>query len=226
MIRTARTLALAAPARGLTLALALATILGLAAGPAVTPALACPADGEQDCGHARQGWFAGLDLGAGSAKLEYEQDGTGFESDDTTALGVTLRVGYQFSRCFALTLDTRGVGREDDGQELAIGSTVLMAKLHPGGRGFFIRGGLGRGCITTEFDADADDAADQAELPDLDDEHALILAFGVGYEWMVSDSFSLGLAFDARGAELDDQDDLTDIKFGESTLGVTMNWFF
>lgn len=207
-------------------ALTLAMTVVLAIGPATTAAHACPADGEEGCGHERHGWFAGLDLGAGTAKLEYEQDGNKVESDDTAALGVTLRLGYQFSRCFALTLDTRGVSREDDGQELSIGSTVLMAKLHPGGRGFFVRGGVGRGCITTEFDTDADQAADQPELATLDDEHALILAFGVGYEWMVNDSFSLGLALDARGAELDDQDDLTDIKFGESTLGITMNWFF
>jgi len=197
-------------ARNLTAALLAALIL--AAG------LAQAAENTPD----RRGFFAGLDLGVGGAALEWEQDGVDHDTDENPAAGMTLRLGYHFSPVFALTLDTRGVGFDDDGHELDIKSTVLMAKFHPGGGGFFLRAGAGHGCITSELDHDAT----ETDAIELDDEHALMIAFGLGYEWMVSDSFSLGLALDARGAELDDMDAVKDIRFGESTLGLTMNWFF
>jgi len=169
----------------------------------------------------RHGWFGGLDLGLGGTHLEYEKNGHDFESDDDTGAGLGVRLGYAFSPVFTLAIEARGAGQDDDGYEYNTASTSLLMTFYPGRGGFFLRTGVGSAHVETEIPANADPLREQAI-----DKHAPVFAFGLGYEWMVSRNVALGLALEARGGEIDDFDQVEDITFGESTLGVTMNWFF
>jgi hypothetical protein len=176
----------------------------------------------------RKGFFLGADLGVGGAGVEYEVDGKQYESkDDYKDLlggGMTLRLGYQFAPWFGLSIDGRGfgVGREDD-HVLAIASSTLMGTFYPGNGGFFIRFGLGVARVHVEVPDDLD--PDESLAREFEEDGG-IAAFGLGYEWMVNDHYSLGFAFDTRGGGIDDLDGITDIKFGEATFGVSMNYFF
>ena len=176
----------------------------------------------------RSGFFLGADLGVGGAGLKYEIDGQEYEShDDLEGLfggGATLRMGYQFAPWFGLSIDARGtgMGREDD-HVIAVASSVIMGTFYPGNNGFFIRIGFGGARVHVEIPEDYDT---ETGLAREFEEDTGISAFGIGYEWMVNDHYSLGFALDARGGEIDDFDDLEDIEFGEATFGVSMNYFF
>ena len=93
----------------------------------------------------------------------------------------------------------------------------------PGNGGFFLRIGFGGARVHVEIPEDYDTETGLAREFEKD---TGIAAFGLGYEWMVNDHYSLGFALDARGGEIDDFGELETISFGESTFGVSMNYFF
>lgn len=172
----------------------------------------------------RHGFFLGADLGTGGAKLEYEVDGQKYESVDDLGAGMGLRMGYQFAPWFGLSVDLRGVGQgHEDEFLLGIGSSAIAATFYPGNGGFFIRLGFGTARIKTEL---PDDYDTETGLAREIDQEASIGVFALGYEWMANDHFSIGLTAEGRGGEIDDFDGLTDVTFGEGTLGLSMNYFF
>ena len=172
----------------------------------------------------RHGFFLGADLGMGGATLKYEIDGVDYETEEDLGAGLTLRLGYQFVPWFSLSLDARGVGQgQEDDHILVVGSSAIIATFYPGGGGFFIRLGVGGACITTELPADYDTRTGLARVID---EETGITVFGLGYEWMANEHFSLGLSMEARGGEIDDFDEITDATIGEATFGLSMNYYF
>ncbi len=178
--------------------------------------------------HVRKGFFLGADLGVGGAGVSYEIDGQKYESHDdfkdVLGGGMTLRMGYQFAPWFGLSIDARGVGQggEDD-HVIAVASSVIMGTFYPGNGGFFIRLGFGGARVHVEV---PDDYVLEDGLAREFEKDTNVTAFGLGYEWMVNSHYSLGFAVDARGGEIDDFDELGDINFGETTVGVSMNYFF
>jgi len=172
----------------------------------------------------RHGFFLGTDFGMGGAGLEYYIDGEKYESEEELGAGLTLRLGYQFAPWFGLSINARGVGqgREDD-HILAVGSSTITATFYPGSGGFFFRFGVGNARVKTELPEDYDTATGLAREID---EEADIVAFGLGYEWMANDHFSIGLSMETRGGEIDDFDEITDATIGDATFGLSMNYFF
>lgn len=57
-------------------------------------------------------------------------------------------------------------------------------------------------------------------------ERGAALGLGLGYDWMVSDRVAIGLSWEARGAAVEDFDDIEDMAGAESTLGVTSSFYF
>jgi hypothetical protein len=169
----------------------------------------------------RRGFFGGLDFGVGAGQVQYEQDGVQYDSEEKAGAGLGLRLGYAFNPYFSLSADVRGFGMEDDDLRYGIGSSALVATVYPAGGGFFLRVGAGGARLETEFTDDAD-----RDLVREFDERGAIVTFGLGYEWLVNEHFSLGLALDARGGMVEDFGDIEDVEFGESTLGLSMNYFF
>jgi len=176
----------------------------------------------------RDGFFIGADLGVGGAGLKYEIDGQEYESsddlEDVFGGGATLRLGYQFTPWFGLSVDARGVGMgQDDDHVIAVASSVIMATFYPGSGGFFIRVGVGAARIHVEIPDDYDTETGLAREFEKD---TSITALGLGYEWMVNEHYSLGFALDARGSDVCNFDEFDDFEFGEATFGVSMNYFF
>jgi len=171
--------------------------------------------------HHRKGLFLGVDVGAGGSYLEYEKNGQKYESEEDSGGALGLRFGYAFNPYFSLAIEGRGYGHADDDFDYGIGSTTLMATMYPMGGGFFLRVGLGGAVLKTEVPSDTDD-----ELIGEFEEEGGVIALGLGYEWMVSEHFGVGLALDARGGATEDFGEFEDVGFAESTLGLTMNYFF
>ncbi|MFH2053411.1 MAG: hypothetical protein ABIK96_13180 [bacterium] len=139
-----------------------------------------------------RGMFIGLNAGFGGSALDYRE---GTKSISEEALGGALgglRFGYAFNDRLALSLEMIGFGRteDDDDDDWSLGAGLVALTWHPRGSGFFIRGGFGAG--GGDFiDPDTD------ELINIRNRAAFL--FGVGYDWRLSDGFSLGLASDAFG---------------------------
>ena len=169
----------------------------------------------------RRGWIVGFGFGSGSAQVEYDRPSGKFESDDKE-IGASfgVRVGYGLSDRFTLTLDSDGFSQQHDDFETTIGTTVAMATYHFGGGGFFLRAGGGVGRVETKL-PDNLTGSPAVEFK----KNGPIAALGLGYEWRVGEKFAIGLSLDARGGEIDDFDDLTDITFGKGSLGMQFNWY-
>jgi hypothetical protein len=169
----------------------------------------------------RRGWIVGFDIGTGTSLVKYDRPVGNYESDDDEIGGsFGIRVGYGLSDRFTLTLDSNGFGLEDDDWETGIGTTVAMATYHFGGGGFFLRAGAGIGRIETTLPDDLT-GSPAVEIK----KNGPVAAFGLGYEWRVGQKFGLGLALDSRGGAIEDFDDLTDISFTKSTVGLQFNWY-
>lgn len=173
--------------------------------------------------HDRQGFFLGLDLGAGGGGVEWDNAGQTFKSEEDAGLAGTVRLGYAFNPYFSLSLDQRGFEHNDDDFEYSLNSTALNATVYPMGGGFFLRMGVGAGQFESTVGEDNDDPL-AAEL----DETGGVVSFGLGYDWMVNEHFAIGLSADARGLVIDDDelDGLENFKSGEGSLGLTMNYYF
>ncbi len=169
----------------------------------------------------RHGFFGGLDFGTGEMRIEYTKNGHKWESGDVPSASLGLRFGYAFSPRFTLALDARGTGRDDHDRDYGIGSAALVATLYPTGGGFYLRAGLGAAGLSTELPDDVDTTREEAI-----EKGAGVAAFGLGYEWMMSKAFSLGLGVETRSSMSQDFGDLQDVSFCESSLGLRMNWMF
>ncbi len=171
--------------------------------------------------HDRRGWIVGFGLGTGGSMIQYDRPGGEYESDDEEIGGsFDVHAGYGLSDRFTLTLNTDGYHQEDDDWKTCVSTTVVMATYHFGGGGFFLRAGGGIARVETELpDGVTDPLAVAFE------KNGPVAALGLGYEWRVGQKFGLGLALDSRAGSIDDFDDLEDIGFGKSTLGVQFNWY-
>jgi len=197
------------------------TILVLAA---LALAFAAPAAAEEDK-PIRHGFFVGGDIGFGAAATTHEIGGTEYDIEhDDVGAGISLRGGYQFTTWFGLSLDCRGVSMGfEDGHRTSVNSSALVATFYPGNNGFFLRLGFGGARVDVDIPDDYDTSTGLAREYEKDVD---IGVFGLGYEWMMNDHYSLGIGLETRGGELDDFDDLKKVTVGEATFGVSMNYFF
>ncbi|MFH1845080.1 MAG: hypothetical protein ABIF77_17975 [bacterium] len=171
--------------------------------------------------HERKGVVAGLEIGHGGSQVEYLRNNQNFTSEEESGCALGLRVGYGFTNSFTLTLDGMGYCQDHHGEEYVMSSTVLMFTYYPDAGGFFLRAGFGGGRLESNRPEDDDDPL-AVEF----EENAGVLAFGLGYEWRLSKSLALGLAFDARGGVVEDFADLQDITLGHGSLGLHCNLYF
>ncbi len=167
-----------------------------------------------------KGIFMGINAGGGESGFSYKEGSRHITEKGTEGGMGGLRLGYSFSSSFALSLEGFGFGHggcdNDEEKEWGFGAGVLAATWHPGGSGFFLRGGAGMG--GGEFLHP--DSGDRIELR----ERAAFL-FSIGYDWNLNDSLTLGfsidsLALDAGGTTGHDDDYL-----GASGLNVQFNWY-
>jgi hypothetical protein len=137
--------------------------------------------------------------------------------DSKSVLSAYLRGGVTLSPRLLLGLELLGTDNSEDGVNERILALSGVGTFHPGGGGFFLRGGLG----ILKFKADDDTNELTASL--------LSVQLGAGYELPVSQRLALSLFstlvttatgdLDFNGTRVTDDMRLTLIQFG---LGVTM----
>lgn len=167
--------------------------------------------------HHRRGLVLGLNMGPATGALEYERFGSSIERDLEDGSGGALRLGYGVSDQVVLAVEARGFQLEDGAEDVDFHLALFSVTWHPGGGGFFLRTGVGRGFTTLNLDA-----PDSADWSERETPAALI---GLGYEWRLGRQFALGVALDAYGTEFDDLPTFRNTTLGAGLASVQLQWY-
>jgi len=101
--------------------------------------------------HDRKGLVLGFNLGGGSAKLEYERLGVKVESEVENMFGGIGRIGFGVSDHVVFSLEGHGFGKTNAEADVQGVMTLVTVTWHPGGGGFFLRGGVGGGAANVKL---------------------------------------------------------------------------
>jgi hypothetical protein len=169
--------------------------------------------------HTRDGFTFGFSLGGGSGSWDFE----GLNTDSVGGGALGLRVGYAPNSHVAITANFDNWMRRDEVLEvdvtlqtwtLTAGATVFPGSPKSWAGGFFLRGGLGVGGTSAQF-----------ELNDLDEkiqEGGIAGVLGIGYEFRLTQSFALGLSANGNAVGFD-SDVIESAQFGSFILQA--NWY-
>lgn len=167
--------------------------------------------------HDRRGLVLGFNVGGGTAMLQYDRFGTEVERELDDGAAGAVRIGYGVSNSVVFALEGRGFHKEDGPLDVAHRAALVTVTWHPGGGGFFLRGGVGSSTNTIKLGA-----PDHADWEDREGDAALI---GLGYEWRLGRQFALGVALDAYGTEFEDLPLFQDTTFGAGSASVQLQWY-
>jgi hypothetical protein len=157
--------------------------------------------------HTRQGWYAGLGFGAGSAELTAEGESSGRSGG---AAG-TIRVGYAFNPRMALGFESNLWFKSQDDIDFTLSTYTAAFSFFPA-EGLVLRAGIGGG------DADAEVSSGSTTVTTT--ESGLGLTAGVAYEFRLARRFAAGPQVDFNYMNLDS----FDANFID--FGFEFNWYF
>jgi len=182
-----------------------AAILGLslliAAAPGMALAGAWP--------HDRDGWTLGLNLGGGTAGVNF----SGFDTNREGGAAGNFRVGYAFQNQFAVGLEGAAWTKNENDQTVTFSFGGPAFTFYPGSQGFYLRGGIGVGTAKWE-------AQDGGVTYSVSDNGFGVLG-AMGYEFRLARKFALGPQVDFNYAKVND--DLS-VNYWNFTLGGS--WYF
>jgi hypothetical protein len=182
-----------------------AAVLGLLLPLLLVPALA----GAGKWPHERDGWLLGLNLGGGTA-------GVNFSSVDTEREGGgagNFRVGYAFQNQFAVGLEGSAWTKNENDQTVTFSFGGPAFTYYPGSQGFYVRGAIGAG--TAKWEAESGGVTYSVS------DTGFGAHGGMGYEFRLARKFALGPQVDFSYAKVND--DLS-VNYWNFTVGG--NWYF
>jgi opacity protein-like surface antigen len=162
------------------------------------------------------GFFLGMNVGLAGSRFEYKDGSRRIHEEATTGAMGGFRFGYRATRSLAVSLEAHGFGgTRDRDEDWTVGAAVVAVTWYPRGGGFYLRGGLGAG-------------GGEFIHPDTDrkisTEERLAWMFGIGYDWRLSESFSLGLALEGFDMSIGDTVDLDENDIGAGGLTMQFTW--
>ncbi len=165
----------------------------------------------------RHGFFLGLDAGIGGGEYRYE-DGERTISEATRESGGfgSISLGFALSEKFALSLESYGFGSKKDNQDWELGLAFFETTFRPCGSGLFIRAGVGMG--QGHFTHPVSDVK-----ADVNDKLAFLL--GIGYDWMLSDHWSVGLSAVSMGLKAGEPFEFKDDHLNLGGLALQLKWY-
>lgn len=164
-----------------------------------------------------QGFVLGFNAGVGGSMFKYKE-GTRSITEEALVGGFGgMRIGYAVNPNITLSVEGRGFGRENEGEEdWAMGAGFLACTWHPVGKGFFLRGGVGVG----GGDFTHPDTSEKIHV----EERGAFL-FSVGYDWGISDRLTLGISADTMTLDAGGFTGYDDDYLGASGLSLQLNWY-
>ena len=158
--------------------------------------------------HQRDGWNVGFGLGGGNADRTYS-GGTSFERED----GITgnIRLGIPMGKTMHFAIETNGWRKAKNGESVMFNALTGGVAWFPSG-GWVVRGGVGWGVTTESVSFEGGNLVST--------ETGFGLNAGVGYEFRLTHSFSLGPQIDGGFITIDSGD------ANWASVSVQANWYF
>jgi len=169
-------------------------------------------------GNIRDGAVVGMNIGVGTAKLEFDTGGEHFETNQEAAAIGMLRLGFARSDALMVSFELNVWTRNFELTQLTIWTSLLGLSWFPGGESFWLRGGVGIGSVDATFAWITQDNRIK--------ESGFAWGAGTGYEWRIAEEVGLGLAYDFRWIMLGDLGDRQDVNAFNHNLSVNMNYYF
>jgi len=164
-----------------------------------------------------EGIVLGFNAGFGGSLLDYRQGSKSITEDARGGGMGALRVGYAFNDKLALSIEGYGFGTGDSEEEdeWGVGAGFVAMTWHPRGGGLFLRGGFGAG------GGDFINPDDDTKVT-IKDRAAFL--FGIGYDWQLTDSFTLGVSLDGFALDAGGATGYDDDTVGAGGVTVQCNW--
>jgi len=175
---------------------------------AASLAFAPPAASAAGHPHQRDGWNVGFGLGGGNADRTYS-GGTSFERED----GITgnIRLGIPMGKTMHFALETNGWRKAQNGESVMFNAFTGGVAWFPSG-GWVLRGGVGLGVTTESVSFEGGNLVST--------ENGFGVNAGLGYEFRLTHTFSLGPQIDGGFITIDSGD----ANWG--SVSVQANWYF
>ncbi len=170
--------------------------------------------------HTRDGWVYGLNLGWGWAQLDANDTSTqsSLQSDWIDDFTGGFRVAFAPDDTYTYGLDFSGWGGESpSGVDETIFWVLLQGTYHPGGQGFFVRGGIGAGALNLDY------TGPQAVISQSNGGFAW--GVGLGYEFRVSPTLALGVAYDYRDVSVGEVSYFDDVATAIQAATFAVTWY-
>jgi opacity protein-like surface antigen len=173
-------------------------------------------------GHVRDGVVVGLGFGHGWNEVAWNStEGADRSTDNLSAFNGAFRVGWARSDYLMASIGLNG-WRRSFSQNLTPATSsyycfTLEAHVFPRGEGFWLKGGIGRGSL----DLDIQDPVDRIIVK----EAGFAWTVGAGYEFRVSESTAIGVAYDYQTTAVGDFALGSDTKVDSHAVSLSINYY-
>jgi opacity protein-like surface antigen len=169
--------------------------------------------------HTRDGWVYGLNLGWGWAQAEANDTSTqsSLKSDWVDDFTGGFRVAFAPDDHWTYGLEFSGWSEPASALDETVFWFLAQLRYFPGGQGLFVNGGIGAGAINLSY------TAPQAMVSQTDGGFAWGL--GAGYEFRISPTFALGIAYDYHRIAVGEVSYFDDVTTAVQGATIAATWY-
>lgn len=169
--------------------------------------------------HTRDGWVYGLNLGWGWAQAEAKDtsNGSAIKSDWTDDFTGGFRVAFAPDDTYTYGLEFSGWSEPASALDETVFWVLLQGRYYPGGQGFFVNGGLGMGALNL--------SATTVVATVSQTNGGFAWGVGAGYEFRVSPTLAVGVAYDYRDVSVGEVSYFDDVSTAIQAATIAVTWY-
>ncbi len=169
--------------------------------------------------HTRDGWVYGLNLGWGWAKAEANDRSTSSSlasewEDDFTG---GFRVAFAPDDTYTYGLEFSGWSDPAAGLDETVFWFLVQGRYYPGGQGLFVNGGIGMGALNLSTTTVAATVSQT--------NGGFAWGVGAGYEFRVSPTLAVGVAYDYRDVSVGEVSYFDDVSTAVQSATLAITWY-
>jgi len=169
--------------------------------------------------HTRDGWVYGLNLGWGWAKAEANDRSTNstLESEWEDDFTGGFRVAFAPDDTYTYGLEFSGWSDPAAGLDETVFWFLVQGRYYPGGQGLFVNGGIGMGALNLSTTTVAATVSQT--------NGGFAWGVGAGYEFRVSPTLAVGVAYDYRDVSVGEVSYFDDVSTAVQSATLAITWY-
>jgi opacity protein-like surface antigen len=169
--------------------------------------------------HTRDGWVYGLNVGWGWAQAEAKDTSTdsSIKSDWIDDFTGGFRVAFAPDDTYTYGLELSGWSEPAGGLDETVFWILLQGTWYPGGQGLFVHGGVGMGALNLSATTVAATVSQT--------NGGFAWGVGAGYEFRVSPTLALGLAYDYRDVSVGEVGYFDNVSTAIQSATLAVTWY-